>query len=190
MAKILSQILSESIAAKTKLLDSIPADFDRALDHLIQSYTSGGRLYIAGNGGSAADSQHLAAEFVCKLAKPRNAIPAEALTTDTSTLTAIANDFGYEFVFSRQLEAKATPKDMFLGISTSGNSANILEAFKVCQAKSIPSILLSGFEGGKAKSLATYSIIVPGDHTGTIQELHICIYHALCAGVEQALFDL
>lgn len=164
-------------------------EFSAAVRTVILRYKQGGRLYIAGNGGSAADAQHLAAEFVSKLSHDRAPLPAEALTVDTSILTAIGNDYGYHLVFARQLAAKATTKDIFLGISTSGNSENILEALKICRALAIPSIIFCGRNGGAAKSLADYCIIAPGEQTSTIQELHIILAHTLCGCVEATIFS-
>jgi D-sedoheptulose 7-phosphate isomerase len=154
----------------------------------VACYRQGGRLYIAGNGGSAADAQHLAAEFVSKLARERAALPAEALTTDSSILTAIGNDFGFDQVFARQLAGKAGRNDVFLGITTSGESANILQALQICRRMNIPSIVLTGHHGGAARALADFCVIAPGDATSTIQELHIVLAHTLCECVEAALF--
>lgn len=162
-------------------------NFARVVDRIVKAYKAGGRLFIAGNGGSAADSQHLAAEFVSKLSRPRNPLPAEALTTDTSALTAIGNDYGYEHVFSRQLQGKARPEDVFLGITTSGRSPNILHAFKKCKEIGVTCVLLGGKGGGPAKELADYSIVVPGEETSHIQELHMVVYHTLCGCVEDEL---
>ncbi|MEY3289554.1 MAG: hypothetical protein RLZZ419_1796, partial [Pseudomonadota bacterium] len=113
--------------------------FSKAVEVVIDRYQQGGRIYIAGNGGSAADAQHLAAEFVSRLARDRSPLPAEALTVDSSILTAIANDYGFDVVFSRQLAGKATAKDIFLGITTSGQSPNILKALEQCQTMGVPS---------------------------------------------------
>ena len=157
---------------------------------MVACYQKGGRLYIAGNGGSAADSQHLAAEFVSKLARDRNPLPAEALTTDSSIITAIANDYGFEQVFSRQLAGKLQTNDVFLGITTSGRSPNIINALEVCKSKNIKTIVFSGRDGGQVKSVADYCIIVPGVLTSTIQELHILLAHTLCESVEAALFPI
>jgi D-sedoheptulose 7-phosphate isomerase len=157
---------------------------------VVDTYRSGGRLYIAGNGGSAADAQHLAAEFVSKLARPRAPLPAEALTVDTSILTAIGNDYGFANVFARQIEGKMTPRDVFLGITTSGNSENILVALRTCRRLSIRSIIFSGNNGGAAASEADYCLLAPSDVTSTIQELHIVFSHALCECVENAMFPL
>ena len=127
--------LDASIASKQQLLADTPAlmGFARAVDMVVARYRRGGRLYIAGNGGSAADAQHLAAEFVSRLARDRAPLPAEALTTDSSILTAIGNDYGFENVFARQLAGKATDKDCFLAVTTSGNSPNILKALEECR---------------------------------------------------------
>lgn len=186
----LKQHLDQSLQAKQQLLadaDSM-TEFDQIVQTVVARYQQGGRLYIAGNGGSAADAQHLAAEFVSKLAGDRDPLPAEALTVDSSVITAIGNDYGYEHVFSRQLLGKATPKDVFLAITTSGRSPNILRALDACRAIGIPSIVFTGYTGGEAKSKADFCIITPGDATHTIQELHIVLAHTLCACVEYAMF--
>ena len=154
------------------------------MSHLFSTYRKGGRLYIAGNGGSAADSQHLATELVCRFASDRQPIPAEALTTDTSLLTAIANDYGFDEIFARQIEAKATSKDFFLAISTSGNSANIYKAILKCKSLDISCALLTGPSPGKCIGLPNYVLRVPGKDTATIQELHIVIFHSLCECLE------
>lgn len=159
---------------------------------IIQSYLNGGRLFIAGNGGSAADAQHIAAEMVGKLAQDRTPLPAYAMTVDTSLLTAVGNDYGYNDIFSRQVEGLMGPKDVFWGITTSGNSANLVEAFKMCKKVGAKSILLSGASGGEIKKqgLADVSILAPGAHTARIQECHIAIYHCLCFLVEKSLVEL
>jgi D-sedoheptulose 7-phosphate isomerase len=179
-----------SIEAKNSLVTnlSIVKEYAKAVDVIIKCYEEGGRLYIAGNGGSAADAQHLAAEFVSKFSRPRGPLPSEALTVDSSVVTAIANDYGYEKIFSRQLEAKATSKDVFLGLSTSGSSPNIIEALKVCKAMNIKSIVFTGYKGGNSKELADYCIMVPGKSTALIQELHVVLYHTLCETVETYMF--
>tara|TARA_Y100000590_G_scaffold468581_1_gene651849 strand:- start:34347 stop:34934 length:588 start_codon:yes stop_codon:yes gene_type:complete len=189
---ILEKNLKNSIKAKQDFLENPPIleEFNDAIEALFECYSNGGKLYLAGNGGSAADSQHLAAEFVSKLAFDREALPAEALSVDTSTITAIANDYGYEFIFSRQLEANASPKDMFLAITTSGNSDNLIKALEFCKKKKIKSILLSGKEGGSSKNLADFSIIVPGDTTAEIQEIHILVGHSMCEFIEKEFFPI
>ena len=186
----LKKNLQASIEAKHTLLADadVLAQFGRAADVVVERYRRGGRIYIAGNGGSAADAQHLAAEFVSKLARDRAPLPAEALTVDSSILTAIGNDYGYDLVFSRQLAGKATDKDVFLGITTSGKSPNILKALEQCRALGVPSIVFCGRDGGPAKALADHCIIAPGTATSTIQELHIVLAHTLCECVETAIF--
>jgi D-sedoheptulose 7-phosphate isomerase len=188
--ELLIKNLNASIDAKKLLIDDIINSqiFEDATNEVINRYKNGGRLYIAGNGGSAADAQHLAAEFVSKLAKDRNPLPAEALTVDSSILTAIGNDYGFEKVFSRQIQGKITDKDIFLAITTSGTSPNILEALKKCNEMNVPSVLFTGKDGGVAKSLATYTIIAPGESTAIIQEIHLLMEHTLCQSVEIELF--
>jgi D-sedoheptulose 7-phosphate isomerase len=191
-AELLTKNLRLSIAAKQNFLerpDQIEA-FARAVDVVVSAYRHGGRLYLAGNGGSAADAQHIAAELVVRLAKDRRPLPAEALTTDSSILTAIGNDYGYEAIFARQIEAKLRAGDVFLGISTSGNSPNILAALRQCRMQQIPSILFSGRDGGPARALADHCILVSGADTSTIQELHIVLGHTLCEAVERAVLDV
>ncbi|UTH72839.1 SIS domain-containing protein [Chromobacterium sp. IIBBL 290-4] len=180
-----------SIEAKKALLecDNAIQTFNSAVEKVINCYKKGGRLYIAGNGGSAADAQHLAAEFVSKLAKDRAPLPAEALTVDSSILTAVGNDYGYEYVFSRQLEAKASSRDVFLGITTSGQSHNILKAIEACKRLNVESIVFCGKDGGLVKGLTDNCIVVPGSMTSTIQEIHIVLAHTLCECVEAALFE-
>jgi D-sedoheptulose 7-phosphate isomerase len=190
-AAVLRKNLVASIAAKQRFLDSAEQiqSFAKAVDVVVRRYREGGRIYIAGNGGSAADAQHLAAEFVSKLARDRAPLPAEALTVDSSILTAIGNDYGYEQVFSRQLAGKAGAKDVFLGITTSGKSPNILKALEQCRALGVPSIVFCGRDGGPARALADYCIIATGTETSTIQELHIVLAHSRCECVESALFN-
>lgn len=194
-------MLNPSEVLKTNLLDSIAAKqafmkdktqlaiFESAVQTIARCYRSGGRLYIAGNGGSAADAQHLAAEFVSKLARDRDPLPAEALTVDSSILTAIGNDYGFDKVFSRQIQGKMTESDVFLGITTSGNSLNIIEALRMCKSKNIPTIILSGRDGGDAKGKADYCIVATGKKTSVIQEMHIVLAHTLCECIENEIFN-
>lgn len=186
----LRENLEKSIQAKKEFLANYEQIeiFGRAAEAIVNAYRNGGRLYIAGNGGSAADAQHLAAEFVSKLAKPRDPLAAEALTVDTSILTAIGNDYGYEEVFARQIAGKMRSNDVFLGITTSGQSVNILRALEQCRSMKITSVVFCGRDGGKAKKLADFCIIANGGETSTIQELHIVLSHTLCAAVEAEMF--
>jgi D-sedoheptulose 7-phosphate isomerase len=182
--------LLRSIAGKQELLgraDQLEI-FGNAVKCVVGAYKKGGRLYIAGNGGSAADAQHLAAEFVSKLARDRDPLPAEALTVDSSILTAIGNDYGYDEIFARQVSGKMRAGDVFLGITTSGKSQNILKALRRCREMNIPSIVFCGRDGGDAKGLADYCIIACGKETSTIQEQHIVLAHTLCECVETAMF--
>ena len=187
---ILEKNLTLSIESKNIFLQDKANlnSFKLAVEDLLEIYKGGGRLFLAGNGGSAADSQHLAAEFVSRLVYDRPALPAEALTVDTSALTAIANDYGYENVFSRQLEANASEKDMFLAITTTGNSPNLTKALEFCKTNNIKTILFTGKDGGIAKSMADHVIIAPGVSTATIQEIHILLGHSMCEFIERELF--
>ncbi len=186
----LTKNLQDSIAAKKRFLEDEDelARFADAASDVIRRYSAGGRIYIAGNGGSAADAQHLAAEFVSKLAHDRNPLAAEALTVDSSVLTAIGNDYGYDQIFARQIAGKMSDRDVFLGITTSGNSPNILRALEQCRRMNILSIVFTGRGGGQAKGLATHCITAVGEATSTIQEVHIVLAHSLCECVERALF--
>lgn len=182
--------LEVSIAAKKEFLGNSVQHkiFQNAVEMLVSSYRAGGRVYIAGNGGSAADAQHIAAEFVSKLAYDRAPLAAEALTVDSSILTAIGNDYGYDEIFSRQVAGKMRDNDVFLGITTSGNSSNIVKALEQCKKMRIKSIVFTGHDGGKVKALSDYCVIASGQETATIQELHIVLGHTLCGCVEAELF--
>jgi D-sedoheptulose 7-phosphate isomerase len=153
-----------------------------------EAYKKGNKTLIAGNGGSAADAQHIAGEFVSKFYFDRPGLASIALTTDTSILTAIGNDYGYEKLFSRQVQANGVKGDVFIGISTSGNSVNIVKALEECKEKGITTIGLTGQSGGKMKELCDYCICVPSNETPRIQESHILIGHIICAVVEEEIF--
>lgn len=187
---IFKRNIEASIAAKQSMLRdrNFMVLFAKAAYRLVNCFKNGGRLYIAGNGGSAADAQHLATEFTSKLARPRAPLAAEALTTDSSTLTAIGNDFGFEMLFSRQLLGKMTEKDVFMAITTSGNSPNILEALALCQKRDWSTIVLTGNNGGKLLNLSDLIVIAPGTTTSQIQESHQVFYHSLCESVESEIF--
>ena len=154
----------------------------------IEVYKNGKKTIIAGNGGSAADAQHMAGEFVSKFYFDRPGLKSFAITTDTSILTAIGNDYGYDRVFARQLEANGDEGDIFFAISTSGNSKNIVEALKVCKEKGILTVGLTGGKIGKMDELCDYVIKVPSTETPRIQESHLLIEHMICAIVEEAIF--
>ena len=154
----------------------------------IEVYKNGNKTLIAGNGGSAADAQHIAGEFVSKFYFDRPGLASIALTTDSSILTAVGNDYGYEKIFSRQVQSNGTTGDLFIGISTSGNSHNIIEALKECKEKGITTVGLTGDSGGKMKDLCDYCICIPSNQTPRIQESHILIGHIVCSIVEEELF--
>jgi D-sedoheptulose 7-phosphate isomerase len=154
----------------------------------IEALRRGNKILFAGNGGSAADSQHLAAELVSRFAYDRPGLPAFALTTDTSALTAIGNDYGYEHLFARQLEAVGNQGDVFFGISTSGRSPNILQALRAARAKGLLVVGLTGRAGGQMVELCDYCLRTPSDSTPRIQEGHITIGHTLCWLIEQQMF--
>ena len=155
---------------------------------MISVYKGGNKVLLAGNGGSASDAQHIAGELVSKFYFDRPGLAAISLVTDTSVLTAIGNDLGYENIFSRQIAANGTKGDMFIGISTSGNSENIIQALKECRNNNIITVGFSGNDGGKMKELCDYCICVPSIETPRIQENHIMIGHIICAVVEEELF--
>lgn len=157
-------------------------------DRLIEAFTAGKKVLLCGNGGSAADAQHIAAEFVGRFYFDRPALPAEALTVNTSSLTAIGNDYSFDQIFSRQVEAFGAPGDVCIGISTSGNSRNIVEAFRAARRKGIITVALTGAGGGQMKAEADYCICIPSRETPRIQEHHILVGHLLCEMVERALF--
>ncbi|MDA3946826.1 MAG: D-sedoheptulose 7-phosphate isomerase [Helicobacteraceae bacterium] len=154
----------------------------------VSIYKNEKKILIAGNGGSAADAQHFAAELVGRYGFDRPSLPALALTTDTSNLTAIGNDYGYDYVFSRQLEGMGQKGDLFIGISTSGNSQNILNAFSSAKAKGITTVALTGRDGGKMAEAADYTLIVPSNETPRIQESHLLIEHMICDAIEKEMF--
>jgi D-sedoheptulose 7-phosphate isomerase len=154
----------------------------------VELYKNGKKTLLAGNGGSAADAQHIAAEMVGRYGFDRPSLPSLALTTDTSALTAIGNDYGYDQVFSRQLEGMGQDGDLFIGISTSGNSVNILKAFESAKKKNILTVALTGRDGGEMAKKADIAIVVPSNSTPRIQESHILIGHILCDIIEKEIF--
>jgi D-sedoheptulose 7-phosphate isomerase len=164
-----------------KVIDTLVPDIEKACELITETIKSGKKVLLAGNGGSAADAQHIAAELSGRFVKERKALPGIALTTDTSALTSIANDFGYEHVFSRQVEALGQPGDLFIGISTSGNSEGILNAFRSATSVGCKTLGFSGRDGGKMNGLCDLNIVVP---TARVQEMHILIGHILCKAVD------
>jgi len=179
--------LEESARIKKAIAKSKISEIEHMVKFIIMAYKRGGKVVLFGNGGSAADAQHLAGELVGQFALKRQAFPAIALTTDTSILTAVANDYGYDAVFSRQVEALVNEKDVVVGISTSGNSPNVIEAIKLAKTKGAKTIGLTGGNGGKLAEVADLVLIVPSDITPRIQEAHITIGHIVCELVEKEL---
>ena len=173
-----------AILADSRLLNIIA----QAAQMVTNTYRNGHKTLLAGNGGSAADAQHIAGEFVSRFYFDRPGLPSIALSTDTSILTAIGNDYGYDRLFARQIQAQGVEGDIFIGISTSGNSENIVRALETCRKKNIYSIGLTGAEGGHMKELCDLKICVPSCETPRIQESHILIGHIICCIVEQNIF--
>lgn len=178
---------AESIDAKRRFFDQASQEVARAARMIIDSMRAGGKLLIFGNGGSAADAQHIAAELAFRMGRERKALPALALTTDTSMLTAISNDLSFDFIFSRQIQAVGREGDVVLAISTSGNSVNVIEAVKQARAMGIKTIGLLGAGGGKARAMVDLPLIVPHDETPRIQEVHIAASHIICQLIEDEL---
>jgi len=185
--------IKEQLAEQRNLLQRIEEELsDRIAESVVMladAFSAGNKLLIMGNGGSAADAQHFAAEMVGRFMMERRALPAIALTTNTSVLTAIGNDYGFDRVFSRQVEALAEPGDVVVGISTSGNSANIAQAFKVARAQGCRTIGLLGKGGGTIQGLVDIPLVIPSCATPRIQEGHITIIHIICDLLEKGLFS-
>ena len=182
--------MAESVLVKQALADSPEAitAIQEAARRCVAVYQRGNKILIAGNGGSAADAQHMAAELSGRFNFDRPGIPAIALTANSSAVTSIANDYGYEKVFSRQTQAYGQPGDLLVGISTSGNSPNILMAIEQCQLQEMETIGLTGSAGGKMAAACDVCIQIPSESTPRVQECHILVVHMLCAAVEEVLF--
>lgn len=184
------KLIRDSLTVKARLLgdpesiDTIQKVAEKATD----VFQTGHKILLAGNGGSAADAQHIAGEFVNKFCFDRPGLPAISLSTDTSVMTAIGNDSGFDRVFARQIQALGHPGDLFIGISTSGNSANILKALEECKKIGMMTVGMTGRYGGKMKELCDICIQAPSEETPRIQEVHILIAHIICAQVEEAIF--
>ena len=179
--------LDESIAVKQRVKEQADA-IVQVVEAAVRVYRGGGKLVFLGNGGSAADAQHLAAELVGKFLLHRAALPALALHTNTSILTAVGNDLSYDEVFSRQVEALVTEKDLVFGISTSGNSPNVLRGLQAAKEKGATTVGMTGGGGGKLAAMADLVIAVPSTSTPRIQEAHITIGHLICEMIEKSLF--
>ena len=188
--KFIIDSLNESSETKLKIRDQLTDEIIKAVDILVSAYKDGNKLLLCGNGGSAADCQHIATELMVRLSHniQRPALPAIALTTDTSNLTAGGNDIGFENIFARNVEGLGVLGDVLLAISTSGNSPNVLKAIEAAQAKGMKVIGLLGGNGGKLKSMVDLPIVVPSSNTQRIQEGHITIAHIICELVEDKLY--
>jgi D-sedoheptulose 7-phosphate isomerase len=183
--------LDTSLASTIRTFESlkeIRTDIDRAGSLILETLRAGKKLLICGNGGSAAEAQHFSTELVGRYFKNRRSLPAIALNADGSLVTCIANDYGFEFAFSRQIEGLAQPGDLVVGITSSGNSANIVAALRAAEKLGLKSIALLGRNGGKAKGLASVDLIVPGDSGRTAQEAHLFLIHHFCDLIDAA-FD-
>ena len=180
------RIIEESIAVKRALLKQT-AEIEKAARIIVKSLKKGAKIFLFGNGGSAADSQHIAAELVGKFEKHRKGIPAIALTTDTSILTSVANDYGFENIFLRQLEALLSPGDVAVGITTSGSSKNVIKALQFAKKKGAKTIALTGRRGESLRKLCDVAVVVDSEVTARIQECHILIGHIFCAIAENQL---
>ena len=179
--------LRELAATAELTLAELAPDLERAAMMVQATVGRGGTLFFCGNGGSAADAQHLATEYVVRYSRTRRACPAIALTTDTSLLTACGNDMGFQEIFARQVEALAKPGDLLVIHSTSGNSPNVLRAAEAARAKGVEVLSFSARDGGALRALSDHTIIVPSQRTDRAQELHLCIQHIICDLVEEEL---
>ena len=183
---------SDSIQTKQKAAETMSEDIVRAINLMHQALASEKKILACGNGGSAADAQHFAAELVGRFERERRELPAIALSTDSSILTAIANDYSYEVIFSKQVRALGQAGDVLLGISTSGNSANVIAAIEAAHLNGMSVIAFTGKDGGKIKNILKNSdvhLCVPADRTARIQETHLLLLHCLCDGVDHLMFD-
>jgi len=181
--------LRDLAALAQRVADSMGPDLERALTMVRETVARGGTLFFCGNGGSAADAQHLATEYVVRYTRNRGAYPAVALTTDTSILTAAGNDFGFDEIFARQVDALAKPSDLLVIHSTSGNSPNVLRAAETARTKGVRVLAFSARDGGKLRALADHSVVIPTTRTDRAQELHLCVEHLICDFVEQLMTE-
>lgn len=190
MNEKIKKIIQASIETKQQLLEDkkIIDTVNKVVDIIVNAFKNGNRVYFCGNGGSAADAQHLAAEFSGRFYTDRKALPAEALHCNTSYLTAVANDYSYDVIYSRIIDGIGEEGDILIGLSTSGNSKNIVNAFEKAKEKKIVTIGFTGSTGGKMKSCSDYLINVPSNDTPRIQESHILIGHIICQLVEEKYF--
>lgn len=190
MQSFIAKQLQDHLALFQKMEAELTAPVAELAVRLIETFKIGNKLLIMGNGGSAADAQHFAGEIVSRFRIERPGLPAIALSTDTSIITAIGNDYGYERIFSRQVEALAVPGDAVIGISTSGNSPNVLKALEVARQAGCTTIGLLGKDGGSIKAVCDIPLIIPSNDTPRVQEGHITVIHILCDLIEQGLFGI
>jgi len=188
MEEKIKKIFKESITVQQKISENYSQVIIKITQSIIQCLKNGGKIILCGNGGSAADSQHIAAEFIGRFKLDRNPLPAIALSTNTSVLTCLGNDYSYQIIFSRQLQALAKKEDILIAISTSGRSTNVIEAVKTAKNIGLKSIALTGKDGGELAKIADVSFIAPSDETPRIQESHITVAHIICELVEEQLF--
>jgi D-sedoheptulose 7-phosphate isomerase len=183
-------IIQASIDTKQQILQSeeLLSVIGKIVDVITHAFKTGNRVYFCGNGGSAADAQHLAAEFSGRFYTDRKALPAEALHCNTSYLTAVANDYGYEVVYSRMIDGIGKSGDILVGLSTSGNSVNIIRAFETAKEKGMTTVAFAGMTGGQMKSVSDYLINIPSTDTPRIQECHIMVGHIICQLVEEKMY--
>ena len=183
----IKDILLESIQVKEELLRDYVGQIKDIADLIIDCLKKGGKVILCGNGGSAADAQHIAAEFIGRFKRDRTALAAISLTTNTSVLTSLANDYGYDVVFSKQVEALGQKNDILIGISTSGKAKNVALALKQAKKNNLKTVAFTGGDGGELAKLADVSFIVPSSVTARVQEAHITVGHIICELVEQIL---
>ena len=183
-------IIKESISVKSQILEDIKIKniIRNSVDVILEALKKGNKIYFCGNGGSAADAQHLAAEFTGRFYLERKALPAEALHCNTSYMTAVANDYSYDEVYSRLLDGISKPGDVLVGLSTSGNSKNIIEALQIAKSNKLHTISFTGLNGGIMKNYSDYLIKIPSESIPRIQECHILIGHIICQMVEEQFF--
>ena len=190
MKEKIKNIISSSISVKEKLLhnEAMQEKIAQAADAIVAAFSKGNKVLFCGNGGSAADAQHLAAEFSGRFYKDRKALPSEALHCNTSYLTAVANDYSYDVIYSRIVDGIGVSGDVLVGLSTSGNSVNVIKAFETARTKNMVTIGFTGESGGKMKEISDFLFNVPSKDTPRIQESHIMVGHIICELVEEKLF--
>jgi len=186
MKEMIQSELNGHVATAQLVADTMNETIQKACEMAVQTLKAGGKILIFGNGGSAADAQHIAAELTGRYKTERPSLPGIALTTDTSALTAIGNDYGYDRVFDRQLEGLGNKGDLAIGISTSGNSKNVISALELAKQKGMRTLGLSGRDGGGMNSACELNIVIPSSDTPRIQEMHITIGHIICQAIDEA----